>query len=128
MTRYDHDAMKRAIRQELRLHPLAEPISMTNLHVAVTGDLVIPGRRHNMARATRKIIAELRAEGCPIGFTSDGYFWAATPEELTGTIDRFHSSALHSLRIVKALRQISSTALAHQVRLDLDADEQGVTP
>lgn len=121
--RYPLDKMKAAIRQVLPRHGLEAPIKMIDLHVVLTGELVIPGKRHDMARVTRKLIAELRQEGCPIGSSQQGYFWAKNHAELAGTIERFHTAAMHSLRQVKALRKLSSTALARQVKLELDEQE-----
>lgn len=120
---HDYDALRTRIREVLMQHDVDDPIPMLALHQEVTGELLLPSKAHNQARITRQIIADLREQGCPIGTSGKGYFWARKPEELALTIERFQASAMHHLRQVKALQKISAAALASQVQLDLEREE-----
>lgn len=123
MRRHDREALKQAIRRELALHRGPDDaITMTALHAAVSGELIIPGRRYDQSRITRDIVAQLRREGCPIGNkpgAGGGYFWAEHPDQLNHTIETFHGRALSSLSQEKALRRVSAPDLARQVEIEL---------
>lgn len=122
--RHDRDQLKPAIRAELQRHCSPdEAITMTELHVAVTGELIIPRRRYDQTRVTRGIVAQLRREGCPIGNSRGGYFWAIERTQLKPTIDTFHDRALASLSQEKALRQVSAPDIARQIEIELQEDE-----
>jgi predicted DNA-binding transcriptional regulator YafY len=68
-------------------------------------------------REVRKMMSDLRMDEHPIcGTPSDGYYMAATWEELEETC-RFHRSrAGHSMKIEAALRKISLVDLLERMR------------
>ncbi|OHD24113.1 MAG: hypothetical protein A2Y38_12320 [Spirochaetes bacterium GWB1_59_5] len=69
-------------------------------------------------RNTRKLISELREEGHAIcGTPADGYYIAATPEELEATCEFLHNRALHSLTLESRLRKIPLADLLGQLHL-----------
>lgn len=119
--------LKANIKRVLQLHVGADAcISMAQLHRAASGELIYPGRRYDQTRATRSCVAQLRREGCPIGYRmgrAGGYFWAASARELESTIHTFHGRALSSLAQEKALRRITSAQLARQIELELETTQ-----
>lgn len=69
-------------------------------------------------RYTRKFISDLREEGHAIcGTPQDGYYIAATPEELQHTCEFLRSRAMHSLTLESRLRKIPLTDLLGQLYL-----------
>jgi biotin operon repressor len=69
-------------------------------------------------RHTRKLISELREQGHAVcGTPADGYYIAATPEELEATCEFLHNRALHSLTLESRLRKIPLTDLLGQLHL-----------
>ena len=69
-------------------------------------------------RNVRMIISALRDEGHAIcGTPSDGYYIAATSEELTETCTFLRNRAMHSLRLEAKLRHIPLPDLLGQLHL-----------
>ena len=108
-------------------HGPNNPITMTALWATATGGIVVPWKRYDQSRVVRSLIAELRAEGHPIGHkggTGGGYFLATTDAELQPTIDLLVSRGLASLTTAAALRRISLDELVQQLHLDLTTTPQ----
>lgn len=71
-----------------------------------------------LPRAIRSYISDLREDGIAIcGTPKDGYYIAATPEELEDTCAFLHNRALHSLTLESKLRRIPLTDLLGQLHL-----------
>jgi biotin operon repressor len=71
-------------------------------------------------RQVRQFISDLRDAGEPIcGTPSDGYYFAATHEELEHTCDFLRSRAMHSLALESKLRRIPLTDLIGQLNLPI---------
>lgn len=69
-------------------------------------------------RQVRKHISELRDDGHAVcGTPKDGYYIAATPEELEHTCQFLHTRALHSLTLESRLRKIPLSDLIGQLHL-----------
>lgn len=69
-------------------------------------------------RALRKLIEELRREGHHLcGTPAQGYFVAATDEELLRTCEFLHDRAMTTLAQVAAMRRVSLPDLRGQLRL-----------
>ena len=71
-----------------------------------------------LPRAIRTHISDLREEGQAIcGTPRDGYYIAATPEELTQTCEFLRERAMHSLRLESRLRRIPLPDLLGQLHV-----------
>lgn len=71
-----------------------------------------------LGRAVRKHISDLRDDGNAIcGTPKDGYFIAATPEELETTCEFLRSRAMHSLGLESKLRRIPLPDLLGQLHV-----------
>ncbi len=69
-------------------------------------------------RAIRSHISDLRDEGHAIcGTPADGYYIAATPEELETTCEFLRSRAMHSLGLESKLRRIPLPDLLGQLHV-----------
>lgn len=69
-------------------------------------------------RHVRTLTSELREDGHAVcGTPQDGYYIAATPEELQSTCEFLRSRALHSLTLESRLRRIPLTDLLGQLHL-----------
>jgi hypothetical protein len=69
-------------------------------------------------RHLRKLVSELRGEGHAIcGTPGEGYFIAATAEELQHTCEFLRSRAMHSLSLESKLRKIPLSDLLGQLHL-----------
>ncbi len=69
-------------------------------------------------RRVRKLVSALRLEGRAIcGTPEDGYYIAATPEELEETCAFLRARALHSLTLESKLRHVPLPELIGQLRL-----------
>ena len=69
-------------------------------------------------RAVRTLISYLRENGIAIcGTPKDGYYIAATPEELKDTCDFLRGRAMHSLKLEANLRRIPLPDLLGQLHL-----------
>lgn len=69
-------------------------------------------------RQVRHLISALRDDGQAIcGTPADGYFVAATPEELQDTCEFLRSRAMHSLGLEAKLRRIPLSDLFGQLHL-----------
>lgn len=69
-------------------------------------------------RTVRKLVSELRDEGHAVcGTPADGYYIAATADELQHTCDFLRSRAMHSLTLESRLRKIPLTDLIGQLHL-----------
>jgi len=69
-------------------------------------------------RHVRALITELRLDGVAVcGHPREGYFIAATPEDLERTCNFLRSRAMHSLTLESALRRVPLTELLGQMRL-----------
>jgi len=69
-------------------------------------------------RHIRKLVTELREEGTAVcGTPRDGYFIAATPEELEHTLNFLRARAMHSLVLESRLRKLPLLELLGQLRL-----------
>lgn len=71
-----------------------------------------------LPRAIRTHISDLREEGHAIcGTPKDGYYIAATADELESTCEFLRSRAMHSLTLESRLRKIPLTDLLGQLHL-----------
>lgn len=69
-------------------------------------------------RQVRLLVSDLREAGEPVcGTPSEGYYYAATPEELQHTCDFLRSRAMHSLALESKLRRIPLPDLIGQLHL-----------
>jgi len=69
-------------------------------------------------RTVRELVTELRLEGIAVcGTPTDGYFIAATAEELEETCAFLRSRAMHSLVLESKLRHVPLPDLIGQLRL-----------
>jgi len=69
-------------------------------------------------RHARSLISELRDDGHAIcGTPKDGYYIAATPEELQHTCEFLRSRAMHSLSLESKLRKIPMADLLGQLHV-----------
>jgi biotin operon repressor len=69
-------------------------------------------------RHVRTLTSELREDGHAVcGTPQDGYYIAATPEELQNTCEFLRSRAMHSLTLESRLRRIPLTDLLGQLHL-----------
>lgn len=70
------------------------------------------------ARQVRKLVSALRLQGIAVcGHPRDGYYIAATPEELEETCQFLHSRSMHALTLESRLRKIPLTDLIGQMKL-----------
>ncbi|MBA4381807.1 MAG: hypothetical protein C0406_04505 [Sideroxydans sp.] len=70
------------------------------------------------ARHVRMLVTELREDGHAIcGTPRDGYYIAATPQELKATCEFLHNRALHSLSLEAKLLKIPLPDLLGQLHL-----------
>ncbi len=70
------------------------------------------------ARAIRTHISDLREDGHAIcGTPKDGYYIAATAEELNQTCEFLENRAIHSLRLLSRLRKIPLPDLLGQLHV-----------
>jgi biotin operon repressor len=69
-------------------------------------------------RHIRTLVSELRDEGHAIcGTPKDGYYIAATPDELEQTCEFLRNRAMHSLRLESRLRKIPLPDLIGQLHV-----------
>lgn len=69
-------------------------------------------------RRVRALVSELRLDGVAVcGTPRDGYFIAATPEDLEATCKFLRSRALHSLLLESRLRNVPLEDMVGQMRL-----------
>ena len=69
-------------------------------------------------RHVRKLVSELRESGHAVcGTPADGYYIAATAEELQHTCDFLRSRAMHSLTLESRLKKIPLADLIGQLHL-----------
>lgn len=69
-------------------------------------------------RQVRKCIEELRRDGNHVcGTPRDGYFMAATPEELDQTIKFLYDRAMTTLKQLSAMKKIALPDLAGQLHI-----------
>lgn len=69
-------------------------------------------------RHVRKLVSELRETGHAVcGTPTDGYYIAATAEELQHTCDFLRSRAMHSLTLESRLKKIPLADLIGQLHL-----------
>lgn len=72
-------------------------------------------------RNLRDCIEMLRAQGWPIcSSPHDGYFFAATPEEVSESINLLTSRARHSLWIASKLKRLGMPLVTGQLKFDID--------
>jgi len=137
MTRrhYDREHLLANLRHVLRGHQGPDnTISMRDAFEAITGEVVIPGRRYDQTRIVRSLVEQLRREGVPVGFRGGpdgGYFVARSDEELAETLAIFHARALSSFRQEAALKRITFGELLEQYALELHdppSDTEVTTP
>ena len=70
-------------------------------------------------RTLRRLVSDCRAEGMPIcGHPSTGYFVANTAAELAQSIAFLEHRALHSLRLLCRMRNVSMPELLGQLKLN----------
>ncbi len=80
---------------------------------ALARDLDVPVRR------LRKLISEAREQGIAIcGHPSTGYFVPVTPEELQSSCAFLEHRALHSLRLLSRMKNVSLPELLGQMKLN----------
>lgn len=122
------DELKKRIRDVLEGHEGPNnPITMTALHSAVTGEVIIPWRRYDQSRITRSLVEELRREGMPIahkGGRNGGYYLARNEAELQQTIEWFHSRAMSSLKQEAALKRMSPNTVIEQYKIELQQEQE----
>jgi hypothetical protein len=71
-----------------------------------------------LARGLRTMISELREDGHAIcGTPRDGYYIAATPQELQETCEFLRERAMHSLHLESRLRKIPLADLLGQLHV-----------
>lgn len=71
------------------------------------------------ARQLRKLVSACREDGIAIcGHPSNGYFMATTPEELRQTCAFLEHRAMHSLRKLSRMKNVSLPALMGQLMLN----------
>lgn len=69
-------------------------------------------------RHIRTLVSDLRNEGNAIcGTPRDGYYIAATPEELEQTCSFLHNRAMHSLTLLSRLKKIPLPDLLGQLHV-----------
>lgn len=116
------------MRKILQRHRGADnPITMTQLFTAATGEQAIPTRRYDQTRIIRSLVEQLRRDGVPIanrGGKTGGYYLAENEAELDGTIRNFHNRAMSSLQQEAALKRIDINQLFEQYKLELTQQEQ----
>lgn len=118
--------LKAAIRRVLHRHDQANPVPMTRLWQRVTGETVIPARRHEQSRVIRSLVRELRLDGYPIAFVGGkhgGYYMARDEGELAPTIRTLHSHAMSNLQVEAALKRVPFGQLLQQYELEYDEQE-----
>jgi len=92
----------------------------TGIHVRdivsrITGQQVV---NEPMERKVRQIVAELRMEGNHIcAHPANGYYMAASPEELNDTCEFLYERAMTSLTQISRMKQISLPDLRGQLHL-----------
>lgn len=121
--------LKAAIKRTLRRRDASNPISMTHLFIQVTGEHVIPAKKHEQSRVIRALVKALRMEGCPIGYDSGkhgGYFWARSEDELEPFTRLLHSQAMSRLKTEAALKRVPFNQLLTQYQIEFETDEQEV--
>lgn len=70
-------------------------------------------------RTLRKAISDMRNDGMPVaGKPHTGYFMASSAEELEEFIKFLEGRAMHSLRVVSRLRNVSLPELCGQLLLN----------
>lgn len=70
-------------------------------------------------RHVRALVTELRLEGEHVcGHPRDGYYMAATDDELTETLEFLKSRALGSLKLISAMKKVSMPDLCGQLHLN----------
>jgi biotin operon repressor len=78
----------------------------------------LAGRLDVPERDVRKLITAAREEGCAVcGHPRDGYYIAATPEELLETVEFLKQRALCSLTLASRLSKIPLADLFGQLHL-----------
>jgi len=118
--------LKAAIKRVLCQRDSSNPISMTHLFIQVTGEHVIPARKHEQCRVIRALVKELRMDGCPIAFRAaknGGYYWARSEDDLAPTLRTLHSHAMSSLQVEAALKRVPFGRLLQQYELEYDEQE-----
>lgn len=79
-------------------------------------------------RKLRACIEQLRGQGHPVCATpGDGYFLAASDDELTQTCEFLRGRALTSLRQENAMRRIALPELAGQLGLPVATPQEEIT-
>ena len=122
----ERDELKSAIRRILHRHDRTNPVSMTRLFQRVTGETVVPARKHEQSRVIRALVRELRLDGYPIAFTGGGiggYYMARDEGELEPTIRTLHSHAMSNLQVEAALKRVPFGRLLHQYEIEYDEQE-----
>ncbi|MEW6314322.1 MAG: hypothetical protein AB1513_09835 [Pseudomonadota bacterium] len=70
-------------------------------------------------RQIRKFVTELRENGVAVcGTPQDGYFIAATAEELEATCQFLRSRSMHTLRLEACMRKLPMPDLIGQLKLN----------
>lgn len=77
-----------------------------------------PGAEAGAERFLRRVLEELRRDGHHIcGTPAEGYYIAATEDELLKTCEFLHERAMTTLRQVAAMRRVSLPDMRGQLRL-----------
>lgn len=119
--------LKAAVKRALRRRDPSNPISMTHLFIQVTGEHVIPARKHEQSRVIRALVKELRLDGSPIAFAGGprgGYYWARDEGELEPTIRSLHSHAMSNLQVEAALKRVPFDQLLTQYQIEFETDSE----
>lgn len=119
----DREHLKHDIKNLIRQHVGRDnAIKMVTVFVEVTGEIIIPWKRHEQTRPVRELVNQLRNEGCPIGSCRGGYFWARDEKELGPTLDTLHSQAMTRLKTEAALKRIPFGQLLKQYHLEFSQE------
>lgn len=122
----ERSALKKAVLSVIRRHGQTHPIRGVDLFRRVTGETVIPARKHEQCRPIRSVIHELRLDGHPIAHTGGkhgGYYYCRDDSELAPTLRTLHSHAMSELQLEAALKRITFNELLHQYELEYDEQE-----
>lgn len=125
MRRYNRPQIRAAVLHILEHHrgPDAS-ITMLQLFVAATGEIVIPGRKYDQTRIIRSVIDQLREEGTPVCYDGSGYFLARNTADIEPTVRHLESRALSHFKTAANLRRCSVQDLLRRYQHNLALEEE----
>lgn len=102
-------------------NPKAVVLTVLSHHIGKGNGISMRGLEQQLDMVPRSIrthISDLREEGHAVcGTPRDGYYIAATPEELEQTCEFLRNRAMHSLRLLSRLRNIPLPDLLGQLHV-----------